>query len=99
MFFRLYRRFISPIQHIFGRSLFGSYYACLFSPTCSVYFATAVRKYGIIHGGLLGFRRLLRCHPFSHSPHLDPVPLPAKASRLAGCGQVKYQIININLKC
>ncbi len=70
----LYKRFLSPLQHLLGRSLFGPSYACRFSPTCSVYFATAIGKYGIIHGSVLGLKRLFRCHPLSKSPHLDPVP-------------------------
>ncbi|MFZ2202050.1 MAG: membrane protein insertion efficiency factor YidD [Microgenomates group bacterium] len=74
MLLTLYRRLISPLQHFFGRSLFGSSYSCRFSPTCSVYTAQAVRKYGIIHGSVLGLKRLARCHPLSRSPHLDPVP-------------------------
>src|SRR3989344_4254080 len=70
----IYQRFVSPTPHILGRALFGSSYACRFSPTCSEYLATAVAKYGIIHGGFLGLRRLFKCHPYSSTPHLDPVP-------------------------
>ncbi|MEK7525021.1 MAG: membrane protein insertion efficiency factor YidD [Patescibacteria group bacterium] len=74
MFLKLYRRLISPLHHLLGRSLFGSGYACRYSPTCSAYAAIAIRKYGIIHGSVLGLKRLLRCHPYSKTPRLDQVP-------------------------
>lgn len=46
---------------------------CRYSPTCSVYFIQAVRKYGAIKGGWLGIRRILRCNPFGGYGE-DPVP-------------------------
>jgi len=45
---------------------------CRYEPSCSVYTYTALQKYGIFRGGLMGLRRLLRCHPF-HSGGYDPV--------------------------
>jgi len=74
MFLKIYQRHLSPISHFLGQSFFGSSYACRFSPTCSQYYATAVAKYGIIHGSILGLKRIFRCHPYSKTPHLDPVP-------------------------
>lgn len=38
---------------------------CRFKPTCSEYTYQAIEKYGILRGGLLGLRRVLRCHPWS----------------------------------
>ncbi|HEX3912118.1 MAG TPA: membrane protein insertion efficiency factor YidD [Steroidobacteraceae bacterium] len=46
---------------------------CRFYPTCSCYAHTAVERYGILQGGWLGLRRLLRCHPFTEGGY-DPVP-------------------------
>lgn len=38
---------------------------CRFTPSCSVYFIEAVRKYGAIRGCWRGLRRIGRCHPFN----------------------------------
>jgi len=45
---------------------------CRFHPTCSEYAYTAIERYGIIKGSWLGFKRLLRCHPWSAGGD-DPV--------------------------
>lgn len=45
---------------------------CRFTPTCSRYFYQAIEKYGILHGSVLGLRRILRCHPGSVGG-LDPL--------------------------
>ncbi|MHB8974363.1 MAG: membrane protein insertion efficiency factor YidD [Pirellulaceae bacterium] len=58
---RAYQCVLSPL-------LGGS---CRFTPSCSVYFVEAVRKYGPWRGSWLGFRRILRCHPF-HPGGQDP---------------------------
>ncbi|MGB9623367.1 MAG: membrane protein insertion efficiency factor YidD [Phycisphaerae bacterium] len=47
--------------------------SCKYCPTCSEYFIEAVRRYGPWRGGLLGLRRLARCHPFGPGG-IDPVP-------------------------
>jgi len=46
--------------------------ACRFYPSCSVYASAAIEKYGIGRGGLLGLRRICRCHPFNAGGY-DPV--------------------------
>ncbi|HEY3266183.1 MAG TPA: membrane protein insertion efficiency factor YidD [Armatimonadota bacterium] len=46
---------------------------CRFTPTCSEYTRTAVERYGVGKGLLLGARRVMRCHPFHPGGH-DPVP-------------------------
>jgi len=47
--------------------------SCRFTPTCSEYSLEALKKYGILKGGWLGFRRIIRCHPWGGSGY-DPVP-------------------------
>lgn len=68
-----YHKIISPIYHYFGKTLFGSSFACRFSPTCSVYSRQAYRRYGIIQGTNLSLKRILRCNPLFKGG-FDPVP-------------------------
>lgn len=63
--FNFYRRYISPI---FGWG------CCRYSPTCSGYMHQAVKRFGLLRGGLLGLGRLLSCHPYSSRDFDDPVP-------------------------
>jgi putative membrane protein insertion efficiency factor len=61
---RFYQRAISP--HFPG--------CCRFRPTCSAYAFEAIQKYGVIKGGRLALRRILRCRPFYRGDVYDPVP-------------------------
>jgi putative membrane protein insertion efficiency factor len=36
---------------------------CRFIPSCSEYTYDAVKKYGVVKGLVLGFKRVSRCHP------------------------------------
>ena len=47
--------------------------ACRFNPSCSEFALEAIRKYGLIRGGWLAGRRILRCHPWNPGG-IDPVP-------------------------
>jgi putative membrane protein insertion efficiency factor len=60
---RLYQLTLSPWL---GRQ-------CRFEPTCSVYAAEAIERFGVRRGGFLALKRLLRCHPWGRSGY-DPVP-------------------------
>jgi putative membrane protein insertion efficiency factor len=60
---RLYRAIISP--------MYGP--TCRFYPSCSEYALIAVDRHGVIRGGWLAIRRLLRCHPWNPGG-VDPVP-------------------------
>jgi putative membrane protein insertion efficiency factor len=46
---------------------------CRYTPSCSVYAEEAVERWGVVRGGYLALRRVLRCHPFARGG-LDPVP-------------------------
>jgi putative membrane protein insertion efficiency factor len=47
--------------------------SCRFSPSCSAYAITALRRYGALRGSWLAARRLARCHPWGGQGY-DPVP-------------------------
>lgn len=60
---RFYRKHLSGLKR---------YPTCRFTPTCSEYAYEAVSKYGVIKGGWLAFKRILRCNPF-HPGGYDPL--------------------------
>ncbi len=45
---------------------------CRFYPTCSEYARQATLKYGVLKGGWMSIKRVLRCHPFNPGGY-DPV--------------------------
>ena len=46
---------------------------CRFYPTCSEYTKQAILKYGLFKGGLLGIKRICKCHPLNEGGY-DPIP-------------------------
>ena len=71
---RFYRRFISPLHKP----------CCRFYPTCSTYAMEAIERHGVLRGGGLALRRVLRCHPYYKGDLVDPVPLvlPRRTGRV-----------------
>jgi uncharacterized protein len=65
---RMYKYAISPILH----SIAGATGACRFQPTCSEYATIAVSEYGIVRGGWMALRRVMRCQPLCKGG-FDPV--------------------------
>ncbi|HYO17380.1 MAG TPA: membrane protein insertion efficiency factor YidD [Dermatophilaceae bacterium] len=70
---RVYRLLVSPLLPS----------VCRFYPSCSSYGLTAVRRFGLLRGGWLTTRRLMRCHPWNpggvdHVPQrgIDGRPVP-----------------------
>ena len=62
---RIYQMGISPVL--------GNH--CRFYPSCSQYACEALERHGVLRGGWLAIRRVLRCHPW-HPGGVDPVPEP-----------------------
>ena len=60
---RLYQLFLSPVK--------GS--ICRFQPSCSDYAKEAFLLHGVVKGGILTTKRILKCHPLGGSGY-DPVP-------------------------
>jgi len=36
---------------------------CRYLPTCSEYYIECLKTYGILKGSIMGFKRILSCHP------------------------------------
>ena len=66
---RFYQIALRPVLKALGGPTAG----CRFAPSCSHYFLQAVEDHGSLKGSWLGFRRILRCHPWGGSGY-DPVP-------------------------
>ena len=63
MLVKFYQKCISPFLPA----------SCRYTPTCSQYSVEAFKKWGVIKGGWLTIKRILRCHPWGGSGY-DPVP-------------------------
>ncbi|MGH6948051.1 MAG: membrane protein insertion efficiency factor YidD [Kiloniellales bacterium] len=51
--------------------------SCRYAPSCSEYAVEALAHHGLLRGGGLAARRILRCHPWGGSGY-DPVPVAGR---------------------
>jgi putative membrane protein insertion efficiency factor len=72
---RLYRMTISPLLPP----------SCRYEPSCSSYTIEAIGRFGAWRGGIMGMRRVLRCHPWAPGG-FDPV---ARDGRVAADAAVQ----------
>lgn len=68
---KIYQKTLSPDHGLVSYRF--PYGACKYSPTCSEYAYQSINEHGVIKGGYLSTKRVLRCNPFSSGGH-DPVP-------------------------
>lgn len=54
----LYQATLSPLYGKIG-------VRCRFTPTCSVYGEAVVKKFGVVRGGWMAAKRVLRCGPWT----------------------------------
>lgn len=59
----VYQYFISPMSPP----------SCRFTPTCSHYASEAIAKHGVLKGGWMSLKRIIRCNPWNPGGY-DPVP-------------------------
>jgi putative membrane protein insertion efficiency factor len=48
---------------------------CRFTPTCSHYGEEVVKRFGVVRGGWMATKRILRCGPWTPLGTSDPAPL------------------------
>ena len=51
--------------------------SCRFTPTCSQYAIEAIGRFGFLKGGIMSFKRIIKCNPWGGHGH-DPVPEETK---------------------
>jgi uncharacterized protein len=64
-----YQATLSPIYDRMGVQ-------CRFIPTCSHYGETCIRRFGLVRGGWMAARRVVRCGPWTPAGTVDPPPTP-----------------------
>jgi putative membrane protein insertion efficiency factor len=64
----LYQATLSPVYARLGVQ-------CRFTPTCSHYGEAVVKKFGVVRGGWMAAKRILRCGPWTPVGTADPPPI------------------------
>lgn len=67
------KRFFIGLVHMYRAGRFWIPSACKYTPTCSQYALTALKRHRLPVALQLIGKRILRCHPFA-AGGIDPVP-------------------------
>jgi putative membrane protein insertion efficiency factor len=70
---KIYQKTLSYDHGAMGK-LYPNTRYCKFTPTCSEYGYEAINKHGVVKGGLLTIKRVVRCNPWAKAGQYDPVP-------------------------
>ncbi|MDA9623098.1 membrane protein insertion efficiency factor YidD [Flavobacteriaceae bacterium] len=60
---KIYQTILSPILPS----------TCRYSPTCSEYTKQSLIKFGLLKGGLISIKRIIKCNPWGGNGY-DPIP-------------------------
>ena len=60
---KIYQTILSPILPS----------TCRYSPTCSEYTKQSLIKFGLIKGGMISIKRIIKCNPWGGNGY-DPIP-------------------------
>ncbi len=63
-----YQATLSRLQPVSGA-------LCRFNPTCSHHGEAVIGRFGVVKGGWLAMKRVLRCGPWTPAGTLDPPPV------------------------
>ena len=63
----IYQATLSPVYERIG-------VRCRFTLTCSHYGEEVVRRFGVMRGGVIAAKRILRCGPWTPEGTVDPPP-------------------------
>ncbi len=68
------KRFIVYLIRLYQKIPISTHSKCRYTPTCSEYMIIAIERFGVIKGGILGIKRIMRCNPWGGSG-IDLVPV------------------------
>ena len=68
------KKFIISLIRLYQKIPISTHSKCRFTPTCSEYMIIAIERFGVIKGGYIGIKRIMRCNPWGGSG-IDLVPL------------------------
>jgi uncharacterized protein len=67
----LYQKTLSP-DHSWLKAKYPHGF-CRYYPSCSQYTKEAIVKFGLVKGGWMGLKRILKCNPWA-KPSIDLIP-------------------------